>query len=181
MRPGEGAAVEVMAGERPSPLAEKVKARDGLALLDLGVTRLDLRTGGEDRPDVIGGLVRQQSIAQLKQADTDGNGFVEEKEARTNNLLRRLFKTLDRDNDGKVTEKELNEYLDRARELQTRATAACVTLVLSDQSRGLFDLLDARAMLDSGCGRCARRSCWNSSTARARVTSPRLTSRAVMA
>ena len=41
------------------------------------------------------------------------------------------------------TEKEVIAYLEHLQKLQTRAQAACVTLVVTDQSRGLFDLLDA--------------------------------------
>ncbi len=49
---------------------------------------------------------------------------------------------MDRNGDGKITEAELVAYLDHQQELQKRATAGCVTLELSDQSRGLFDMLD---------------------------------------
>jgi Ca2+-binding EF-hand superfamily protein len=49
---------------------------------------------------------------------------------------------MDRDGDGKVSEKELTAYLDQMRDLAARASAGCVTLVLADQSRGLFELLD---------------------------------------
>jgi hypothetical protein len=50
---------------------------------------------------------------------------------------------MDRDGDGKVSEQELNAYLDLLGDLQARANMACVSLVVTDESRGLFDLLDA--------------------------------------
>ena len=49
---------------------------------------------------------------------------------------------MDRDGDGKVTEQEFNAYLEFLADLQIRARKACVSLVLTDESRGLFDLLD---------------------------------------
>ncbi len=139
---GEAGVEVVAAGERPPPLAGKVRMKDGLAMLDLGVTRVDLRSSEENQPDRFSGILRQQYLAQLKQADTDNNGHIDETEAGKNRLFRGLFKAVDRDGDGKVFEKELNTYLDQARELQTRATEACASLILTDQSRGLLDLLD---------------------------------------
>jgi len=130
------------ADKRPSLLADKVKSREGLMLLDLGATRIDLRTGTEYSADPIGSYVRDLSVGQLKQADKDNNGIIDEQEAQANRQVKGLFKAMDRDGDGKVTEKELTAYFEQMRALQTRAEAACVTLVYSDRSRGLFDLLD---------------------------------------
>src|SRR5207302_11359614 len=120
----------------------KLEVKNGRALGDLGKTRADLRTSEEDRLDRLGGLVRQQVIAQFKQADPDIRGFVDEKKARTNRMLAGLFKAIDKDGDGQITEQEFVAYLDWLANLRTRSRAACVTLVLADHSRGLFDLLD---------------------------------------
>jgi Ca2+-binding EF-hand superfamily protein len=49
---------------------------------------------------------------------------------------------MDRDGDGKLYEGEVIAYFDQMAELQKRARAACVTLVLANQSRGLFDAVD---------------------------------------
>jgi Ca2+-binding EF-hand superfamily protein len=126
-----------------SPLGGMVKVQDELALLDLGATRADLRLGEEDSGyEGFTGLFRQQILAQFKIADKDNNGYVDETEAKGNPVFRGLFKAMDRDGDGKLYEKEVIAYLDQYQDLQTRATASCVTLVLSDQGRGLFDLLD---------------------------------------
>jgi Ca2+-binding EF-hand superfamily protein len=127
---------------QPLPLAGKVQLTPGWALLDLGMTRVELRGSDAERTDRLGGLLRGQYLAQFKQADKDGNGYLDEKEAEASNLFRGLFHTLDRDGDGKVYEKELIAYLDQLRELQKRGRTGCVTLALTDQSRGLFDLLD---------------------------------------
>jgi Ca2+-binding EF-hand superfamily protein len=131
-----------IAADRVSPLAGKVSAQDGLAILDLGVTRLDLRRGEEPGTNFLGGSPRDQYLDQFKKADADRNGILDEKEARENRLFKVLFRAIDRDGNGKITEKELLAYLDSLEELQAQARASCVTLVLADESRGLFDLLD---------------------------------------
>ncbi len=113
-----------------------------MATLDLGLTRLDLRGSNEQRgPDFIAGFARQRFVSLFKQADKDKNGSIDQKEAE-GSQFRNLFKAMDRDGDGKVTEKEFLGYLDHLRDLESRARAGCVSLTLSDQSRGLFDLLD---------------------------------------
>jgi Ca2+-binding EF-hand superfamily protein len=53
-----------------------------------------------------------------------------------------VFKAMDADGDGKVTEKEMSAYLDRITEWQNRAKSSCLVLTYGDQSNGLFDLLD---------------------------------------
>jgi len=108
------------------------------------VTRVELR-GSEEAPSdrLFTGIVRQQLLVQFKQADKDKNGYLDEKEANDSRVFRGLFKVMDRDGDGKLYEKEVVAYLDQTRALQARANASCVSLVLSDQSRGLFDLLDS--------------------------------------
>ena len=137
--------VETAAPKGNDPLAGSITRRDGLVLLDLGKTRADFR--GSDEPDGqngFAGIIRQQSVVQFRQADKDNNGFIDAKEAEASRQFRGgLFKAMDRDGDGKVTEKELLAYLDSYREIRARAQAACASLVLSDESRGLFDLLDS--------------------------------------
>jgi Ca2+-binding EF-hand superfamily protein len=139
------APVELMPVEsRPSALAEKVKMQDDLLVLDLGATRAEMCRRDEDKgPGRFMDFVRPQFVAQFKAADTDGNGYIDEKEAKKSPFFGGIFKAMDRDGDGKVYEKEFIAYLDKAQDLQRRATDACVTLVLRDQSRGLFSLLDA--------------------------------------
>lgn len=143
LQPGEGGASLVRAEKEAMSLADRIKTRDGVATLDLGATRLDLRGGGrDDASNPFGEIIRQQIRVQLEQADANRDGVIDEKEAEKNRLFRGLFKFVDRDGDGKATEQELKDYLDRAEDLQNRAGSACVTLVISDQSRGLFELLD---------------------------------------
>ena len=85
--------------------------------------------------------MRVQWIALFKQADKDKNGYLDAQEARTTSFAN-SFRAMDRDGDGKVTEQEFNAYLDLLQDLQARSRKACVSLVLTDESRGLFDVLD---------------------------------------
>jgi Ca2+-binding EF-hand superfamily protein len=110
--------------------------------IDLGTTRAELRLTEDDRGEGLTGVIRQQYIGQIKQADKDDKGYIDEKAANASQVFRGLFKAMDRDGDGKVTEKEVLAYLDAYREIQERAKAGCVSLVVTDRSRGLFDLLD---------------------------------------
>ncbi len=136
------APLEVVSGKGRSPLAGKVALRDGLALLDLGATRVELRGNDQDRPDRIAGFLRQQTLGQFRQADSNRDGVLDSDEIQRSRTFRGLAKMVDRNGDGKIDEKELNAYLDHLQTLQQWATAGCVTLEVSDQSRGLFDLLD---------------------------------------
>jgi Ca2+-binding EF-hand superfamily protein len=120
----------------------KAQIKSGLARLDLGRTRLDLRTSTEYQSDRLAGILRDQILAQFKQADKKKNGYLDEQTVKGNRFFGGLFKTMDRDGDGKLYEGEVIAYFDQMAELQKRARAACVTLVLANQSRGLFDALD---------------------------------------
>jgi Ca2+-binding EF-hand superfamily protein len=129
--------------EGPAGLAANVrKTPDGALALDLGNSRIDLRSA-----DVGGGMafafnVRDQYIAQFKAADRDNNGYLDMDEARQSPFFRNTFKLMDRDGDGKLFEKEVLAYLDQMEGLQKGARDSCVSLTVSDQGRGLFDLVD---------------------------------------
>jgi Ca2+-binding EF-hand superfamily protein len=141
---GAAARVELPATkDNAVSLASKLQLKGAVAQLDLGRTRVDLvgQASGYET-DRIGGILRQQLLAQFKQADKDKNGYLDAKEAAANGIFRGMFKAMDRDGDGKVYESEAVAYFDQLANLQRRARAACVTLVLTNQSRGLFDLLD---------------------------------------
>jgi Ca2+-binding EF-hand superfamily protein len=139
---GTEARVEIVSEKGKPPFGGKAMMKSGLVHLDLGVTQADLRTGDEERADRFNGIIRQQVAGQFRQADTNGDGFIDETEAKNSRFFRGVFKAMDRDGDGKISEKEFTAYLDKMRDLQARASAGCVTLVLADQSRGLFELLD---------------------------------------
>jgi Ca2+-binding EF-hand superfamily protein len=129
--------------EGPGPLAANVrKTGAGSLVLDLGNSRVEL--GSADRG---GGVafafnIRDQYIAQFKAADRDNNGYLDMDEARQSPFFRNTFKLMDRDGDGKLFEKEMLAYLDQMEALQNGARNSCVSMTLSDQGRGLFDLVD---------------------------------------
>jgi Ca2+-binding EF-hand superfamily protein len=129
-------------GGRRAALAGSVRTtNDGALALDLGNTRLELRVGGQGGvPD--GSAMRQQYIAQFKQADRDNNGYLDMNEAQASPFFRNSFKLMDRDGDGKLFENEMLAYLDVVLDLQARAMAAVASLNISDEGKGIFDLLD---------------------------------------
>jgi Ca2+-binding EF-hand superfamily protein len=139
----DGAARVELTTAKTSPLAGNAHMKSGLARLDLGRTRLDLVANTEYQANRFGGILRDQILAQFKQADKANKGYLEEKSIKGGNrFFAGLFKTMDRDGDGKLYESEVIAYFDQMAELQRRARLACVTLVLTNQSRGLFDALD---------------------------------------
>jgi Ca2+-binding EF-hand superfamily protein len=145
-RPNDGPEVEVMKGGKASPLAAKVRrSAAGATTLEVGNTHLDLQAGGPDNNNgrFFKVAIDQQYRAQFKAADRDNNGYLDEKEAMASPFFRGIFKAMDRDGDGKLFEKEMLAYLDKIKELQAAAQKSCASLNVSDQGRGLFDLLDA--------------------------------------
>lgn len=135
------ARLEIVTGKGRSPLANKLAVHELYGLLDLGLTRAELRSYDQEGPDRVA-LMRQDYMVQFRQADTTGKGVVGAAQAQGNQRLNRLFKAMDRGGDGWLTEKKIDAYFDHLQELQKRVAAGSVTLSISDQSRGLFDLLD---------------------------------------
>jgi Ca2+-binding EF-hand superfamily protein len=133
--------LEVLTGDGRPPLASKLALTDAAGMLDLGRDRAELRHDDPPAPERIA-LMRQEYAARFRQADANGDGVLDAEEARKGRFGN-LFKAMDRAGAGKVTEKDMEAYFDHLEELQKRVAAGCVTLTLSDQSRGLFDLLDA--------------------------------------
>ncbi len=110
--------VELVAAK--TPLASRTHMVGGLARLDLGRTRADLRSNNDYRNDGLVGILRQQFLAQFKQADKANNGYLDEKQARANRTFGSLFKAMDRDGDGKLYESEVIAYLAELADLQQR-------------------------------------------------------------
>src|SRR2546423_802082 len=96
----------------PAPLAGLVTRVGGVAMLDLGKTRVELRGNEEGyRASALEGIIRQQYLAQFKAADKDSKGYLVEKEVKGNRVFGNLFKAMDRDGDGKLYEREVIAYL----------------------------------------------------------------------
>jgi Ca2+-binding EF-hand superfamily protein len=79
-------------------------------------------------------------LQAFRQADVKKQGFVEKKDLNQaqSQFLRALFKYMDRDRDGKLTEQEVKAFA----ELQNGAADCMVSLLLADEGRALFQLLD---------------------------------------
>src|SRR5262249_2275089 len=140
------ARVEWNGKEDRSPLAGNVHAGEGTVALDLGNVHVQLRPGNEVvRPPGLGGAIPMNGGDIFDRPDQGKKGYLDEADVRDLRPLRSfgLFGMMDRDGDGKVTEKELRAYIEQTSNLQARASAGCVALVFIDEGRGLFDLLDA--------------------------------------
>jgi Ca2+-binding EF-hand superfamily protein len=129
--------------DRPSPLAANLRALKDSVALDLGATRLDLVTAARQGNDPFTtNVLRQFLVGRFAAADRGNKGYLDEKEADSIPVFRGLFKVMDRDGDGKLTQKELMAYLEQVQEYQAKAHASCALLTYADQGNGLFDLLD---------------------------------------
>jgi Ca2+-binding EF-hand superfamily protein len=113
---------------------------DGAMLLTCGNTRIELRVNG-DRPHAMPHL-RQQYLAQFHAADIGKKGHLTFKDAQVAGYFPTQFALLDQNGDGQLTEKELIAYLDQVQERQARALTSVVSVLVSEEGQGLFDLLD---------------------------------------
>jgi len=123
--------------QRPMALAAVVSRVDKSTLrLKIGDATLELRTADENAP------ARnrfQFLIEQFRELDGDKKGVVEKTKAMQNPQILMLFDLANRAGDGKLTEKELKDYLD----LQAAGGNCVTTVQCSDQGRSLFELFDA--------------------------------------
>ena len=139
----------------PKPTVELVKrgnaleanvriGKDGVVMLELNGTRLDLKGLIPEKVDaaLAAKQERDQYLAEFKRADRDNNGYLDMAEAMRSPLYRNLFKTMDRDGDGKLFEKEVLAYLDAYQDLQAAARASCASVSVTTEGKGLFEMLD---------------------------------------
>jgi Ca2+-binding EF-hand superfamily protein len=134
--------LEVLSPKGKQGLGSSMKADRGGYLLDLGNTRLELRGGGNSGGRASPANLRSTYVMQFKNLDTKKKGYLEQKDVRTSPFFANSFKMMDLDNDGKLTEKEVVEFITRITALQNKAMASCASLTVSDEGRGIFDLID---------------------------------------
>jgi Ca2+-binding EF-hand superfamily protein len=140
--------------KRAMPLAAKVHRHDPAALgFGLGDAHIDLSVS--DQTFAQFSNLKNFYTQQFKQADADKKGVIDLKKAKTAQFLEQIFPLADRDGDGKLTEKELNAYLD----MQVEGSGARMQLTITDEGRSLFDLLDENA--DSRLSVRELRSAWS--------------------
>jgi Ca2+-binding EF-hand superfamily protein len=137
-----GEPLMTLKSDRPLPAGVRTKPiRDGVSL-QLGTTQLDLHSSGPiTRRLPIN--VRNQLKTLFRRLDRDSKGYLEKKALGRGSPFSDTFDAMDRDRDGKVTEKELLAWFDQIESLRKLAERSCVTLVFSTEGKGLFDLLDA--------------------------------------
>jgi Ca2+-binding EF-hand superfamily protein len=129
------AALEVIAGKEQARLTP-----DGTLLLTAGATLVELRVN-DGRPGVLPGS-RQRVLDSFQAAVPKKLGYLTHKDAVQNQFYPGQFTLLDRDGDGKLTEKELVSYLDEVQERQAKVVGSTPALLVSEKGTGLFELLD---------------------------------------
>jgi Ca2+-binding EF-hand superfamily protein len=128
---------------RPNPLKARVKEGPAGLVLELDNVRIDLSSLRPDRTvETLPADVEQQAKALFEGADKDKNGYIDRNEAKQNPYIRSLFNLIDADGDGKIFEKELVAFMQKAEAIQKRAAAAWVQFEAADVGQGLFDLID---------------------------------------
>jgi Ca2+-binding EF-hand superfamily protein len=132
--------LELAPGEN-RPLNAKIRSpKDGTLELDFGGSRFELHLepeGGQaDRK-----ILTERYGTLFRKADRDNNGYLESNEARQT-CFSTMFKAMDVDGDGKVSEKEMIEYVEILAGRQIRAAATVFTLNVAGERHGLFDLID---------------------------------------
>jgi Ca2+-binding EF-hand superfamily protein len=136
--------IEIIAGKGSGALlTSQLAIKNDRLWVDLGLSRGELQLDEVEQPtEQFTEIIKQQIVLQFKQADSENKGFLDEKQAKGNRVFGNLFKMVDRDNDGKITEKEVVAFFEEYLKIQAKAQAS-VTLSITDESRGLFDIVDA--------------------------------------
>jgi Ca2+-binding EF-hand superfamily protein len=153
--PVGGSSVKAMRAGNGNQRGTLLQTIHGL-VITLKDAQIDVRGGEEEA-----GLqfqaerFRQLVRGQFQLADPDKRGYVERSSLnRELQFLHQILPLADRDGDGKLTEKELETYL----ELQLRATEPPALLNISEYGRGLFEILDANR--DGFLGQRELRTAW---------------------
>jgi Ca2+-binding EF-hand superfamily protein len=133
--PTSNAAVGLTPG-KDWPLAAATKPQSDGLVLTHGIAEIDVRG---DRNNQFYGGARNFYVQQFNMALKDKKDYLTKAEAQGTDFLRGLFALADRDNDGKLTLKELNAFF----EAIDAGNSAFATLTVADHGAGLFELLDA--------------------------------------
>jgi Ca2+-binding EF-hand superfamily protein len=138
--------------KRVMPLSDKVRRVEPSAVaFSLGDANIGFSAAEQQGQQ----FPRQFYEQQFREADVGKKGVVDRKQAMGAVFLSQLFDLVDRDGDGKLTEKELKAFLD----MQTQGAGSRVQLTITDEGRSLFDLLDEDS--DSRLSLRELRSSWS--------------------
>jgi Ca2+-binding EF-hand superfamily protein len=164
LEPRESPTDSVAPDGKPRALASAVRpGTSGTLLINMGDSQIDLRrtdavTGAtDDQLKMQSDALRAQYVARLKEADKEGRGYVALLDVKKPQFsqLQTLFTQADRDGDGKLTEAEVNAWFD----LQSKALGSYVSLSVTENGRGFFDILDANR--DGSLGMRELRTAWD--------------------
>jgi Ca2+-binding EF-hand superfamily protein len=132
--------VELPAGQ-VLPAGVQARTTQEGATLQLGTARMDLAVNQPINMALPANL-RNQLKTRFRQADANSDGFLDRMEARRIGFGN-LFEAMDRDGDGKVSEKEMLAWFDQIETLRQQFDRSCVSLATSNQGKGLFEMLDS--------------------------------------
>jgi Ca2+-binding EF-hand superfamily protein len=138
-RPGQ--ALMTLAVGKALPAGTQVKTTSEGATVQVGRDRLDLRVS-QARALPRGLNVSARARALFRRADTNADGYLDRKEARVLSALGAPFEAVDRDGDGKISEKELVAYFEQIESFRQLAERSCVSMTVANEGKGLFGLLD---------------------------------------
>lgn len=81
-------------------------------------------------------------LAQFKNADRDGNGYVDKTEAESFPQLNSAFELIDADHDGKIFIEEVRAFSEETEDLRKSTEVGFAAVAVNDQGKGLFGLFD---------------------------------------
>jgi Ca2+-binding EF-hand superfamily protein len=138
---GKGSTITLKEG-RPLPEGMKVIVTDDGVSIHLGKSRLDLGAGGSADGFRVQINLKDQIKTLFRRLDQENKGYVERKSIGRGNPFSDLFDAIDRDGDGKITEKELLTWFDDMESLRKVVDRSCISMMVSNEGKGLFELLD---------------------------------------
>jgi Ca2+-binding EF-hand superfamily protein len=122
---------------RAMPLQTKVK-RSNPSTLDFTLGDAKINLAVPDQQFQQRRFPKEFYQQQFREADAAKKGVVDRKQAMTAQFLGQIFDLADRDGDGKLTQKELNTYL----EMQSEGAGSQLQATITDEGRSLFEVLD---------------------------------------
>jgi Ca2+-binding EF-hand superfamily protein len=126
----------------PVSKAVRVREADGRVVLEVGKTEVTFGAPPGSSGPFFGFDTTSIYKQLFKSADTDGNGYIDRKEAMGVPFIGNQFDAIDADGDGKIFEKELLAHVKRVEALTARVKAATMALSIKEAGQGLYDLLD---------------------------------------
>jgi Ca2+-binding EF-hand superfamily protein len=127
---------------RPLPEGIEVNQAAGGVTIQIGSTRLDLTVPAPAGLIAVPVNLREQYRNIFRRLDSDNKGCLTRDQMMRIPFFRDSFEAMDRDGDGKVTEKEMLAYVDEVDGFRLSVERACASLAVSNEGRGLFGLLD---------------------------------------